>query len=211
MTALHARHPATTIALVRHGQVHNPEGIVYGRRPRFRLSALGRRQAAGAARALDGRPLALICSSPLLRARQTAQALLENRGGLRLQVSRLIHEVRTPFEGLPLTEARARGEDAYTGAGAGYEQPADIVARARRFLLRLHRHHPGGCVAAVTHGDVIAFLVIWAAGRSLDPRRRLDMRSLGIVDGYPAHGSITYFRVTDPESRPVWQYQRTPV
>jgi broad specificity phosphatase PhoE len=211
MTAAHGWQPETTIALVRHGQVHNPAGIVYGRRPRFRLSALGRRQATSAARALAGQSLAAVYSSPLLRARQTAAALLEKRSDLRLHVSNLIHEVRTPFEGLALAEARARGEDAYTGAGAGFEQPADIAGRARRFLTGLHRQYPGRCLAAVTHGDVIAFLVIWAAGLGLDPQRRLDMRPLGIGDGYPAAGSITYFRVRDPAVRPAWHYQRPDV
>jgi len=203
--------PETTIAMVRHGQVHNPAALVYGRRPRFGLSDLGRRQAAGAGRALADRHLAAVFSSPLLRARQTAAALLEGRPGMRLRTSRLIHEVWTPFEGRSLKEVRARRDDVYTGAGPGFEQPADIAARGRQFLVRMHRQHTGGHVAAVTHGDVIAFLVIWAAGLDLDPRRRLDMRSLGIADGYPAPGSITWFRLSGPGDRPVWSYGRPPI
>ena len=57
---------------MRHGEVHNPRAIFYGRMPRFRLSEAGRRQAEAAADYLAGAPLAAIYTSPLLRARQTA-------------------------------------------------------------------------------------------------------------------------------------------
>ena len=36
----------TTIHLMRHGEVHNPEGVLYGRLPGYHLSALGREMAA---------------------------------------------------------------------------------------------------------------------------------------------------------------------
>ena len=45
---------ATTLYLVRHGEVHNPAGIIYGRLPGFGLSERGRRQIARAAEALQG-------------------------------------------------------------------------------------------------------------------------------------------------------------
>jgi broad specificity phosphatase PhoE len=62
------------VHLVRHGHVHNPEGVLYGRLPEFRLSATGERMAEATARffADSGRDVARVVSSPLLRARQTA-------------------------------------------------------------------------------------------------------------------------------------------
>ena len=39
----------TRVHVVRHGEVHNPDGILYGRLPGFRLSDTGRAQAAGRA------------------------------------------------------------------------------------------------------------------------------------------------------------------
>ena len=61
----------TTIDLIRHADVHNPDDLFYGRSPRFRLSELGRRQAAATAALLAEAPLAAVYTSPLLRARQT--------------------------------------------------------------------------------------------------------------------------------------------
>ena len=63
----------TQIHFVRHGEVHNPQKIYYGRLPGFPLSEEGRRQAQAAAHALRARPLAAIFSSPMQRARETAE------------------------------------------------------------------------------------------------------------------------------------------
>ena len=70
------RHPTmntTCIHLIRHGEVHNPEQILYGRLPRFRLSARGRAQARSAGDHLREHDLRAVFSSPLLRTRQTAK------------------------------------------------------------------------------------------------------------------------------------------
>ena len=66
----------TTIWLARHGEVHNPGGLLYGRLPRMRLSPLGQRQAEALADFLAPRPLQAIYSSPMLRARKTAAVIL---------------------------------------------------------------------------------------------------------------------------------------
>jgi broad specificity phosphatase PhoE len=62
----------TTVHLVRHGEVYNPDGILYGRIPGFRLSESGEQMAELAARALAGRDVTVVRSSPLERAVQTA-------------------------------------------------------------------------------------------------------------------------------------------
>ena len=46
--------PDTIVHLLRHGEVHNPEGILYGRRDGFHLSALGNRLAARIAASIIG-------------------------------------------------------------------------------------------------------------------------------------------------------------
>ena len=52
---------ATTLYLIRHGEVHNPEGIIYGRLPGFGLSVRGRQQLTHAAEVLAGEgPLAAL-------------------------------------------------------------------------------------------------------------------------------------------------------
>ena len=63
---------ATLIHLVRHGEVHNPDGILYGRLPGFGLSDLGKRMAAAAAKELAGRDIRSLYASPLQRAQESA-------------------------------------------------------------------------------------------------------------------------------------------
>ena len=60
----------TTVHFVRHGEVDNPSGQLYGRQPGFHLTPLGRAMAERAADFFDGRDLRLIVSSPLERARR---------------------------------------------------------------------------------------------------------------------------------------------
>jgi broad specificity phosphatase PhoE len=67
----------TVVHLLRHGEVHNPEKILYGRLPGYRLTALGRRMAIAAAESLAGRPVTHLVSSPLIRAQQTAQQIAD--------------------------------------------------------------------------------------------------------------------------------------
>jgi broad specificity phosphatase PhoE len=62
----------TVVHLVRHGEVHNPGGVLYGRLPGFRLSEVGEAMAVQAAEALKGRDVTVVRSSPLERAVQTA-------------------------------------------------------------------------------------------------------------------------------------------
>jgi broad specificity phosphatase PhoE len=63
----------TTVHLMRHGEVHNPTGVLYGRLPEFYLSELGHEMAEAAASALADRDITYLVASPLERAQQTAQ------------------------------------------------------------------------------------------------------------------------------------------
>lgn len=64
-----------TIHLVRHGEVENPLGVIYGRLPGYHLSERGKRQAQAAADRLEDRDIAVIWASPLERAQETAGAI----------------------------------------------------------------------------------------------------------------------------------------
>ena len=66
--------PADRIHLIRHGEVHNPGGVLYGRLPEFRLSERGHKMAELAAQDLieQERKVGAIYSSPLLRTRESA-------------------------------------------------------------------------------------------------------------------------------------------
>ena len=183
----------THIHLVRHGHVYNPLSIVYGRLPRFRLSAKGIQQARAAAFFFKSRPIGALFSSPLLRARQTANELRTAVHQNRIRISRLITEIYSPFEGGPSAAADALRGDVYTGAGPDFEQPADILARTLDFFKRVTRRYGGQRVAAVTHGDVITFALLWAKDVALDPGYKGRLDPLGIQRGYPSHASVTTF------------------
>ncbi|WP_296666200.1 histidine phosphatase family protein [Demequina sp.] len=62
------------VHVLRHGHVHNPDRVLYGRLPEFRLSEAGERMAQAVADDLAAQesPIGRIVSSPLLRAQQTA-------------------------------------------------------------------------------------------------------------------------------------------
>lgn len=66
---------SATIHLVRHGEVENPKGVIYGRLPGYHLSERGRRQAEGAAERLAGSDVGALWASPLERAQETAEAI----------------------------------------------------------------------------------------------------------------------------------------
>jgi len=183
----------TRISFVRHGDVDNPQQVFYGRLPGFGLSEEGHRQAHAAAVALCKEPIAAIYTSTLQRARETADEIHALCPELQMIPSPLLLEVYTPYDGTPRDEMVARGWDLYKGIPPQYEQPANVLARAQRFIARVRAHHVGQHVVAVTHGDVIAFLVLWAHGYPAAPRSRHALPQAGIPEGYPAHGSITTF------------------
>ena len=64
--------PVTVVHLMRHGEVHNPDGILYGRLPGYLLSELGREMADQVARFLGDHDVVSLVASPLERARETA-------------------------------------------------------------------------------------------------------------------------------------------
>jgi broad specificity phosphatase PhoE len=70
----------TTVHLLRHGEVHNPEGVLYGRRDGFHLSELGQRMARRVAESIGDRDIVHMVSSPLERARETGAPLAAARG-----------------------------------------------------------------------------------------------------------------------------------
>ncbi|MDQ4025164.1 MAG: histidine phosphatase family protein [Actinomycetota bacterium] len=93
---------AVTVHLVRHGEVENPKGVIYGRLPGYNLSERGRRQAAAAARHLEDADVAAIWASPLERAQETAAAIAEPHGLEVVTDDRLIESGNT-FEGVGRT------------------------------------------------------------------------------------------------------------
>ncbi len=88
----------TVVHLLRHGEVNNPHGIVYGRLPGYHLSATGQVMAQAAASYFAERAVVVLFSSPLERARETAAPVAE-RLGLPITTDDRLIESWNHFEG----------------------------------------------------------------------------------------------------------------
>lgn len=96
----------TTVHLVRHGEVDNPTGILYGRKPGFHLSELGRAMGEEVGRAFaTGHDVRYVMASPLERAQETAQPTADAVGRPVVIDERLI-EADNKFEGLAVNDNR---------------------------------------------------------------------------------------------------------
>lgn len=90
--------PDTIVHLMRHGEVHNPQGVLYGRRDGFHLSDLGKQMAEKVAGAVKDRDVVHLRVSPLERAQETAAPLALARG-LDVVTDPRIIESSNVFEG----------------------------------------------------------------------------------------------------------------
>ena len=95
---MNAAGETTVVHLMRHGEVENPLGILYGRLPGYHLSALGRTMASRVAQTLAGRDIVHIVASPLERAQETAAPVVAATG-LELATDDRLIEADNVFEG----------------------------------------------------------------------------------------------------------------
>ena len=92
----------TLVHLMRHGEVHNPTGILYGRLPGFRLSTQGEKQALRVAEHLADHDIVHVVASPLERAQQTARPIVDSHR-LELATDDRLIEAGNQFEGLKVS------------------------------------------------------------------------------------------------------------
>src|SRR5260370_23503302 len=151
---------STTIWLARHGEVHNPTNVLYGRMPGMRLSPEERRQAQALADYLAPRPLAAIYSSPMLRARRTAEVALAAHPELeRVRIDADLQEGRTGWEGEPLASLEQIDWDFYAQPRHSEDESLHAIhQRTLRWLRRMLIRHGGSEVLGVSHGDPMLVL-----------------------------------------------------
>ena len=180
--------PANRIHLVRHGEVDNPNGVLYGRLPNFALTALGRQMAEASAIELASSTanITRLISSPLLRTLQSARPISEQLN-LSVSTDNLIIEPTNIFEGKKVGLATVTANPAYLlklynplkpSWGEPYKQ---IVARMTEALRRAWDETATGEVVMVSHQLPIWALHLAAARKPLwhDPRsRRCDLSSI---------------------------------
>ena len=88
----------TVVHVLRHGEVHNPTKVLYGRLPGFHLSELGREMADRIAERMRGEDVTYVVSSPLERAQETAAPSADVLG-LEVATDARLIEAGNVFEG----------------------------------------------------------------------------------------------------------------
>lgn len=187
----------TTLYLMRHGEVHNPEQIMYGQLPNFYLSETGKQQAHSAGSWLQDKNIDTIYCSPMERAQQTAGIVAEYQDNLTPQIDKRIIEVHTPYDGKPIIELEAMGWDLYAGNEPPYEVPMMILDRVHDFFEFIIEHHKGESVVAVGHGDILVFPWLDAQGTIPDARKKDLLLDYNLPEAYPATASIMTFTFID--------------
>lgn len=183
---------APIVYLVRHGEVDNPEGVLYGRLDGFGLTSRGARMARAAADALaaaDVHPVALY-ASPLLRARESAQPISDTFG-LPIGTEPRLIETANVFEGRPLLEVhrawryprnwRHLVRPWVPSWGEPYQQIADRMVAAMRDAAR---RSGGGDVVMVSHELPIWMVHRRLAGEPLRHNPALRRCALSSVTGF---------------------------
>lgn len=148
----------TTIYLIRHGEVHNPNGILYGRLPRYGLSKTGRKEIAQTAQFLKNKHIDFIYSSPMLRARQTAEIIRAELNLPKIFTTNYLLEVRTSYQGKLFSDLSHDQSEVYKSPLSGDETLTEIAVRMQTFVTRMSVKHPGKRLVAVSHGDPLMIL-----------------------------------------------------
>lgn len=151
----------TRVYLLRHGEYENPQYLFPGRGPGFPLTDNGKSQVFAVAQSLISQSIAAIYTSPVLRAKQTAEILSE-RLNLEITCDERLTEIKTGMEGSPMADLDAIGGNVYTPefAAKGVETPDEIAARMRACIDEVAIRHKDEAVVCVSHGDPIRFAVV---------------------------------------------------
>jgi broad specificity phosphatase PhoE len=170
----------TRIHVVRHGEVYNPEGILYGRLPGFHLSDKGIQQAQAVAEALADRDVVAVIASPLQRAQETA-APIAARHGLPVDTDADLIESTNFFEGRRIGPGDGAWRDPrvwwqlrnpFTPSwGEPYSQ---IAARMVTAIDKARARAAGREIVCVSHQLPVWTLRLQVTGKRLwhDPRHR---------------------------------------
>ena len=170
----------TVVHLLRHGEVHNPHRLLYGRMPGFHLSELGRRMAELAADHLGDHDITHVVSSPLERARETAGPVAEEPG-VEVTIDERVTEAGNAFEGLPvaggaglLRHPRLYPKFLNPFRPSWGEPYVEIVERMRRAIVDARAAARGHEAVIVSHQAPIWMIRRATEGRPLahNPARR---------------------------------------
>jgi len=169
-----------TVFLVRHGEVKNPDNIIYGRLPNFGLNNLGRQEAEQAAeylkKVIHG-DLKSIFASPLLRARQTAKIISRFFPSVEILVQEKLIEGDLGWEGKKKADLIKQGiwqtyldQPSKITTGEGF---LGIQKRIASWLKQMIKDVKDSQFVVVTHQDVIRSLTLYLEKRPLDDLNKI--------------------------------------
>jgi broad specificity phosphatase PhoE len=163
---------STVVHLLRHGEVHNPEGVLYGRLPGYQLSERGQQMALRAAEALSGHDIAVVTASPLERAQQTATPIAAVHG-LEVGTDERLIEADNIFEGqrVGVGDGVLRKPTAWRHLWNPWrpswgEPYTELAGRMSEAIVAARELAPGREVVLVSHQ-----LPIWVARLNAEQRR----------------------------------------
>lgn len=147
----------TIIYFVRHGKVYNPTDVWYGRLPRFGLSKEGQQQIEQTAKFLAKEQIDYLYTSPLLRAKQTADIIKRKLKLPKLRFSKDLLEIESSFQGTSFSYIKTLNYDVFAGPGKDTkgETIEEVANRMQQFIHTMIKKHPGKKIVAVSHGDPI--------------------------------------------------------
>lgn len=150
----------TTIYLIRHGEVENPNQVWYGRLPGFGLSEKGKREADETGRFLKDKQIHALYASPLLRARQSMEIINKHLALPEIITSEDLIEVKSAFQGTSIEELNKKNFDLFAKEIRKQDDESleDIQKRMLTFLNNVHKKHPGKNIAATSHGDPLMII-----------------------------------------------------
>jgi broad specificity phosphatase PhoE len=161
----------TLVHLLRHGEVYNPQHVLYGRLPGYHLSDNGRMMAVAAADYFEGRPVAAVFASPLERAQETAQPVAE-RLGVQITTDARLIESSNVLEGKSVSLASLAANPLnwkylWNPFRPSWGEPYDeVVARVREVVDRARETARGEEAVCVSHQ-----LPIWVSRLAAEQKR----------------------------------------
>lgn len=172
----------TTVLLIRHAAHGHLGAVLSGRSPGIPLSDIGREQAASLAASLAGVPLVRLLTSPVQRARETAQAIAVSHPNLAAAVDPGFDEIDFgEWTGRGFAELendpawRRWNSERALARPPGGESMAEAQRRAWQALNAAAARHSGETIAIVSHCDIIRALVAQVLALPLDAVHRFDV------------------------------------
>lgn len=147
---------STTVYLVRHGEVNNPDGIIYGRLPNFELSEKGKKEIDQTADFLSNKHIDAIYSSPLERTRQTADIIKDKLGIANIHTSDQLLEIKTSYQGEKFKDLDSLQSEVYLKPLSPDDETIEQIAyRMLTFIEKLIEEEKGRHIVVCSHGDPI--------------------------------------------------------